>query len=336
MYEKGISPSIRESLSKEGVRVLTPCIPEEERANTLVQLSEMLCSYIRRKVSKRFVSWYYTPMACRFTHALTPAFCVYDCMDELANFRDAPRDMRERERELMVQADIVFTGGYSLYEKKSEMHRNVFPFRSSIDREHFAKALQEGPEPLDIEGIPRPRAGYYGVIDERFDVELLEKVARTRSDWQFIILGPAVKLDRRRLPKGKNLYYIGQKSYEELPAYLAHWDTAILPIALNDSTRFISPTKIPEYLAAMKPVISTPIRDVCRDYGHDGLVFIAHSADEFSALLDQTILQQKNEVWRKRVANRLAGQSWDATWDAMVQEMEKTYLRKEAGFASIT
>ncbi len=328
-------PHIREYTSREDVRVLTPVIPRSKNMKTLSILKAPTSDYVRKNVNGDFITWYYTPMAHKFTRSLDPAFTVYDCMDELANFLGAPEDMREQERELLLRCDVVFTGGYSLFEAKSALHGRVYPFPSSIDRAHFAQGVNSAlPEPPDQASIPGPKAGYFGVIDERFDSSVLSAVAEARPDWSFVILGPVAKISSSALHKRPNIHYLGHKHYDELPEYLAHWDVAMLPFAMNAATRFISPTKVPEYLSAMKPVISTPIRDVYRDYGKEGIVFMADSARMFADLLDRAALQHENEVWRRRVDKKLFGLSWDMTWTSMAEIMETTYLRKEAERAS--
>ena len=264
------------------------------------------------------VLWYYTPMALPFTRHLKPLAIVYDCMDELAAFAGAPPALRQREAELMKRADLVLTGGQSLYEAKRHLHPQVYPFPSSVDVAHFARARQPQRDPADQEAIPHPRIGFFGVIDERFDIDLMREVAAMRPDWHFVILGPVVKIDACTLPQGPNLHYLGSKSYQELPSYLSGWDVAVLPFARNESTRFISPTKTPEYLAAGCPVVSTSIRDVVRPYGQQGLARIADTPSEFVAAIDAA-LHEDVAARRVRADAFLSQISWDLTWSRMRQ-----------------
>ncbi len=182
----------------------------------------------------------------------------------------------------------------SLYEAKRKQHSNVYLFPSSIDALHFGKARSRTRvrEPLDQQKISHPRIGFFGVLDERLDRELLREAAALRPDWQFVMIGPVVKIRHEDLPQMPNIHYLGQKSYDELPAYIAGWDLAMIPFANNESTRFISPTKTPEYLAAGKPVISTSIRDVVRTYGSTGLIHIADQPQEFVTAMDAALAQQ--------------------------------------------
>ena len=269
------------------------------------------------------ITWYYTPMALKFSKHLQPQLTVYDCMDELSAFRFAPPELISLEKALLEKADLVFTGGFSLYEAKKEKHHSIHPFPSSIDKEHFATARTAKEEVADQANIPRPRLGYYGVIDERLDLELVEEVARLRPDWHFIFVGPVVKIDPQSLPRDSNIHYLGAKQYPELPRYLAGWDIAIMPFALNESTKFISPTKTPEYLAGGKPVISTAITDVVNPYGKHGMVEIVHTAQEFVRAAENIFTDEHSKEWLSRVDFYLAKISWDKTWNDMVSLIQE-------------
>ena len=265
---------------------------------------------------ERYVLWYYTPMALAFTDHLTPEAIVYDCMDELSAFAGAPAELKTREAELLRRAELVFTGGQSLYEVKRHAHPNVHAFPSSVDVAHFGKARRFSSDPEDQATIPRPRLGFFGVIDERMDLELLAGVAAARPDWQLVMLGPVVKIDSASLPRLPNIHYLGSKSYHELPQYIAGWDVALLPFARNEATRYISPTKTPEYMAAGKPVVSTSIRDVVRPYGQQGLVRIADSVDAFVAACEAAL--HEDAAVRLRNSDVFLRQtSWDGTWTRM-------------------
>ena len=290
----------------------------------------LLDEFLAQHAITRFDAWFYTPMALGFAAHLAPEVTIFDAMDELSAFAGAPPQLLERERELFKRADVVFTGGHSLYEHKRTQHHNVHAFPSSIEQEHFAKALLPQADPEDQAPIPHPRVGFYGVLDERFDIELMREVARLRPHIHFVLLGPVVKINPASLPQGENIHYLGGKSYRELPAYLAGWDAAMLPFALNESTRFISPTKTPEYLAAGKRVVSTPIRDVVHDYGEPRLVEIADSPQGFVEALDRALAASDDPGWEARVERKLAESSWDSTWEAMQAEIERVRPAREA------
>jgi glycosyltransferase involved in cell wall biosynthesis len=217
----------------------------------------------------------------------------------------------------------VFTGGHSLYEAKQDHHVNIHPFPSSIDKEHFFKARTDINDPADQAHIPRIRIGFYGVVDERFDINLLSEVAQKRPEWQFIIIGPVVKINPDDLPRFANIHYLGGKTYSELPEYLAGWDLTMIPFEKNDSTKYISPTKTPEYLAAGKPVISSSIRDVVVPYGVQGLVHIADTPDEFIEAVEKEMSATDKSIWSQKVDVFLAQISWDKTWNKMMTLVEE-------------
>lgn len=309
----------------EHLYVVTPHIraglPEEQ---VFEHQREMIAALFNEKNISRFISWYYTPMALPFTDHLLPELVVYDCMDELSAFKFAPPQLTQLEKDLFKKADVVFTGGNSIYEFKKHQHHNIHPFPSSIDKNHFGKARTFTADPADQAHIPHPRFGFFGVVDERFDIELIDQVAKARPEWHFVILGPVVKIDPATLPNYENVHYLGGKKYEELPSYLAGWDIALVPFAMNESTRFISPTKTPEYLAAGKPVISTPITDVVHPYGDHKLVHIVNNAGEFIVAAEKELSKKRKSAWLSKVDDFLAFNSWDRTWGQMVRQIEET------------
>jgi UDP-galactopyranose mutase len=315
---------MREDVS--GVRVVVPHLPDGLRSEiaTTAVMKEMIQRLFVENGINHYVFWYYTPMALPFTNHFNPLASVYDCMDELSAFKGAHSRLPDLEQELFKHVDLVFTGGQSLYEAKRDAHAAVHAFPSSIDVSHFGRARTITEDPNDQAGIPHPRLGFFGVIDERFDIELLDAVATKRPDWHFVMIGPVVKIHPDSLPKHRNIHYLGGKKYDELPEYLANWDIALLLFARNESTKFISPTKTPEYLAAGKPVISTSIRDVVRPYGDMKLVRIADDPDDFVQAAENILSGAQDETeWLKRVDDFLAGVSWDKTWQQMSDLIEE-------------
>lgn len=300
----------------KGVFVCVPNLRSGNGAFAAETMAVLIDEMKRERRIENYITWFYTPMMLDWSSRLEPRVVVYDCMDELSGFKNAPADLCIREKKLFSMADLVFTGGQSLYEAKREQHRAVYAFPSSIDAAHFSKALTvTGEFPAQAE-IPHPRIGFAGVIDERLDISLLEAVADLRPDFQFVMVGPVVKIDENDLPRRKNIHYLGRQDYADLPAIMAGWDVAIMPFAQNESTRFISPTKTPEYLAAGLPVVSTAIADVVRPYGDLGLVHIASTPDEFVDAI-QSALDEDGEVRRTRAAEFIGDLSWDKTFVAM-------------------
>ena len=326
---------VREADDFPNVRLVVPHLPQgmphDAREAALSRLLDAHLATVRGPL----IAWYYTPMMLPFSKHLSPDLTVFDAMDELSKFKFAPEHLLSLEQELIDRSDIVFTGGSSLYEAKKDRHHNVHCFPSSVDRVHFLKARARQFEPADQEDLPRPRLGFYGVIDERFDIDLLDKVAEMRPEWSFVMVGPVVKIAPEDLPRRPNIHYLGSKSYPELPAYLSGWDVALMPFAMNESTEFISPTKTPEYLAGGKPVVSTPIKDVVRHYGHLEGVQIAGSAEKFVAACEKALELSRNPEsgWLAEADLMLAATSWDTT-QARMGDLIKELLGEEAPSAS--
>lgn len=322
------------SETPEGVRVLTPVLPNGTGDQEAIALQrELLDEYMSAQSIENFIAWYYTPMALRFSDHLAPEVTIYDCMDELSAFQGAPPELIEQEQRLFERANVVFAGGASLYASKKTQHSNAHLFASSIDRRHFAAAREKQADPPDQASIAHPRIGFFGVLDERLDRDLLRQVAEQHPDWHFVMIGPVVKIADSDLPRSVNIHYLGQKSYAELPQYLATWDVAMLPFARNAATRYISPTKTPEYLAAGKPVVSTPIRDVVKPYGEMGLVRIAETAKDFGDAIHES-LSGRSENWLQKVDEFLASTSWDKTFEGMWKETFRSISRSPASSAT--
>lgn len=309
---------------EDNLTVVVPRISHRDRETKSIEdlQRELLDELFSNQKIQDFVLWFYTPMAMGFAAHLKPKAVVYDCMDELSGFKFAPPELLENEAQLFQKTDLVFTGGQSLFEAKKDKHRSVHAFPSSIDAAHFKQARSVKDEPEDQKQIARPRLGYCGVIDERLDLNLIGAIADLRPDWQFVMIGPVVKISDEDLPRRANIHYLGGKDYQELPSYIAGWDAALMPFALNESTRFISPTKTPEYLAAGKPVVSTAIRDVVRPYGDLNLVKIASNAGEFVTACEQAMLENTAEKLA-RTDEFLAQNSWDKTWTRMAKLIDE-------------
>ena len=265
-----------------------------------------------------FDAWTYTPMAVRLARALGPASLIYDCMDEPSAFRRAPEELIEREAELLCHADHVFTDGPSLYRVKHALHPSVHCFPSSVDAGHFAMARHVSDAP-DQAALPRPRLGFFGVIDERMDLDILDTLARRRPLWQIVMVGPIVKIHPAKLPHHSNLHYVGQRGYDDLPGYLSGWDVGLMPFALNEAARRISSTKVLEYMAAERPIVSTPISDVAEVYGD--IVYLGRGADRFVAACDRAFAA--SDAGRKRRQSLAREVLASTSWDHTVRRMEQ-------------
>jgi UDP-galactopyranose mutase len=300
------------------VLVCTPHLPAGSENDNVERIYARLIreTMIKYGITSYFF-WYYSAMFLPILRGFEPKLVVYDCMDELSAFLGAPQELVEREQELLRTANLVFTGGVSLYKAKRHFHPHTFAFPSSIDYAHFSQARTDQPDPEDQASIPHPRMGFFGVIDERLDCELIARLAERKPDWHIVLIGPVVKISNEKLPRRDNIHYLGMKSYQELPKYLAGWDIAILPFAHNESTRFISPTKTPEYLAGGRKVISTSITDVVSPYGETKLVEIADGPEEFAAAVERLAQDTNDEARLAKVDDFLKDNSWDNTWECM-------------------
>lgn len=309
--------------TSSAVVVMVPHLPAGQGAEQDTRaMRNLLDQFLQSERFDDLTFWYYTPLALRFSDHIRPDYCVYDCMDELSAFRFAPPELLSAEKQLLAKSDVVFTGGESLYEAKRHSHNHVFCFPSSVDKAHFSQARAMPRQ--SATSIPAgPRVGFFGVIDERMDLDLVERLARLRSDMQFIMLGPLAKVGEAELPRAANLHWLGPKDYLDLPGHLAGWDAGFMPFALNESTRFISPTKTPEFLSAGLPLVSTNIVDVARPYGQLGLVEIAHTAEQFAEALDRVIGQRDDKRRLARVDEFLADKSWDDTFCQMQAAITK-------------
>jgi glycosyltransferase involved in cell wall biosynthesis len=320
-------PRIESRQDASGVSIAIPHLADGPDPS--VQLKVLLDFHFSSHKIEQFVAWYYTPMALESTRHLKPIATVYDCMDELTAFAGAPPGMRAAEAMLLSRADLVLTGGRSLYEAKRHLHSNIHAFPSSVDADHFARARRHVIDPADQAGIPRPRIGFFGVLDERLDRRLVAEIARLTPGWHYVMIGPIAKIDPRDLPAAPNIHYLGQKTYEALPDYIGGWDVAMMPFARNEATRYISPTKTPEYLAAGRPVVSTSIADVVRPYGQEGLARIADTPEDFVECIRAALLERTAE-WLPRADAFLARNSWDSTWSRISERLRAVILARRS------
>ena len=328
-------PRLQCVLHGPGVEVLTPFTNVRSSGfhdDQISALKSLVAEFMIQRGLVEPLVWFYTPMALPLLADLEPRAVIYDCMDDLASFKFAPPQLLEREHALMALADVVLTGGPSLYEARKNRHPNIHCLPSAVDAAHFAAANLDGD---DLEAtacaelhraMPHPRLGFFGVIDERLDLELVASLADLRPDWHIVMAGPVVKIDPAALPQRANLHWIGMQRYEALPHLLSHWDVCLLPFALNEHTRFISPTKTLEYLAGGKPAVSTPIHDVVSLYG--AVVRIGATAEDFVAAVERTLSESAYEraAWRAAAQATVDGCTWDGT-ATRIFELLQPYVR---------
>jgi glycosyltransferase involved in cell wall biosynthesis len=321
---------IEQIVAAPGVEVWRPHLRGSEHgfhpAHKAV-LQKLVAQCMARQRIDDYWIWFYTPMALPMADHLEPEGMIFDVMDELSAFKGAPPELLDQETALLRVADVVFTGGRSLYNAKKHRHANVHCFPSSVDALHFRSGT--GDHPLQQQ-IAHPRLGYCGVVDERIDLDLIAGVADARPEWQIVMVGPTVKIDPASRPQRPNIHWLGQQSYQDLPAFINGWDVCLLPFALNESTRFISPTKTLEYMACGKPSISTAIRDVVEPYGH--VVPIRSDAAGFVAACEEILARtpQQQQAHAKALADVISRTSWDATAAAMIELIEQAQAAREA------
>lgn len=306
----------------EGVQVIVPHLPSNEKKEDIeMALKELVDEIIFEGNIQEYSCWYYSPQARAFTRHLKPRAIIFDCMDDI--------DLELEDSELIRDADLIFTDGHSLSEGKNSKLHNIHSFPSSIDYAHFCQGRMQLVEPDDQINIPHPRIGFYGVLDERFDTQLLSKMADLRPEWQFVLVGPVMNIDAANMPKQANIHYLGIRDYHTLPLYLSGWDCAMMPLALNRSTRFIGPTKTLEYLAAGRPVVSTAIQDVASPYAQAGLVYIADTPELFIASAEKAMEDKKrDQEWLEKVDSFLAKTSWDQSFESMAKLEKELYQTK--------
>jgi glycosyltransferase involved in cell wall biosynthesis len=263
------------------------------------------------------IQWFYDPMAVKaFAGHMNEVLTIYDCMDELSKFRCAPPEIAKREAELLSRADVVFTGGRKLFESKSRYHDNCHFYGCGVDCEHFGQARKMSTVvPPELKELKKPVLGYFGVVDERMDYDLIGRLADANPDGSVVMIGPVLKVDESELPRRANLHWLGQRSYADLPAFCKGFDVCLMPFALNESTEFINPTKALEYMATGRPVISTAVADVVRNFG--SVVKIASNADEFISLCRQAAEQPDSEAIEAGI--KLASEN---SWESIVAELE--------------
>jgi glycosyltransferase involved in cell wall biosynthesis len=335
VFEEG-SPHLKLVRQPEGIEVLTPVT--DVRAwgfndEQMALMRPLIAEFMSERGVVEPIVWLYTPMALPLVADLEPRAVVYDCMDDLASFKFAPPELVEREAALMALADVVLTGGPSLYKAREDRHPNIHCLPSAVDARHFSPSHLDGASPESAAAsalhcdMDHPRLGFFGVIDERLDIELVAGLADARPDWQIVMAGPVVKIDPAALPQRPNLHWIGMQRYEALPHLLAQWDVCLLPFALNEATRFISPTKTLEYLAGGKPAVSTPIHDVVSLYG--SAVRIGATAAAFVHAVELTLEESEAEraAWRRKAQALVDGCTWDRTAER-IAELLNVYVRR--------
>jgi glycosyltransferase involved in cell wall biosynthesis len=266
---------------------------------------------------RRPVQWFYDPMAVvPFAGQMNERAVVYDCMDQLSQFRGAPAELIKRERALLAVADVVFAGGPKIHGAKRLLNKNCHSYGCGVDVQNFGKArLPETAILPELEKLPRPTLGYFGVVDERMDYELLGMMADAHPEWSIAIVGPWTKVDPAAFPQRSNLHWLGGRDYEQLPGFVKGLDVCLMPFARNEATEFINPTKALEYMATGRPIVSTAIEDVILQFSE--VVDVAHSRAEFISACERALA--KPNVGAIERGLELAGRN---SWEAIVERLK--------------
>ena len=333
MQEPGPAPVLKKVAEEANVRAWQPFFPDDAgilarwRELYVEQVQDLLVAegWAHRSAkgwqpARPLIVWFYTPTPYYFLERLAPALVVYDVMDDLSHFKGGAADLPEREARVLAAADVVFAGGRSLYESRRGRHANLHLFASGVEPEHFARALHPATELApELAGLSHPILGYYGVVDERTDLHLLKALAAARPTWSIVMVGPVAKIEREALPQAPNLHWIGKQPYERLPGFLKGFDVCIMPFARNGATRYISPTKTLEFMAAHKPIVSTPVPDVVANWSD--VVRVAgdasHMVQAVEAALQESPAQRRQRLRREEQYVRRS------TWDAIVHDMHR-------------
>ena len=320
------TPRLDVSLPLPRVHRAVPMLPGELRGSYDESIA-IIRDLVRKQIADdgplgglfdRPVQWFYTPMpAPAMIGAFDERAVVYDCMDELSKFRFAPAELVDRERYLVAESDVVFTGGYRLSRAKSRIHNNVHFFGCGVDVDHFSRARSEelalAPE---LVKLGRKVMGYFGVIDERLDYDLLRILAARNPDADLVMVGPVVKVDPAELPQAANIHWLGQRQYAELPSYVKGFDVCLMPFALNEATEYINPTKTLEYMAAGKPIVSTAVSDVVHNF--TPVVAVADSREEFVNAVRHALVSPDLAMIARGIEQARAN-----TWESIVARMDR-------------
>ena len=328
----GKEPYFEERQGHGGVRVLRRMLPADviqETGDEYEALWSRLLPELPAEAGPNTILWVFTPRADYLVRQAEPhvRVAVYDCMDDLASFRNAEADIHRREANLLEDVALVTTGGFSMYQSRKDRHPNVHCFPSGVDIAHYRQVQDPATTvPESVSVLPHPRLGYFGVLDERIDWPMIGELAARRPEWHWVMVGPFAKVEASELPSAPNIHYLGHQAYTDLPRFLKGFDIATMPFALNEATRFISPTKTLEYLAGGKPVVSSSVPDVVAFY--QGIVYIVDGADGWIAAIEEVLASSEEEraARYERAAVPLEQSSWDSIaermWALMMEAME--------------
>ena len=302
----------------------TRCDPGGFHADQFPVTARLLAQFMREHAIVAPLVWLDTPAALPLVQALAPRAVVYDCHDDAAA-HGGDDGLRHLEEQLMRVADVVIAGGPSLYESHRARHANVHCIANAVAAAHFAppspsaKSIEAVSARAIHAAIPNPRLGFFGVIDERIDLELLARVADLRPDWQIVMAGPLRGVTPAALPQRGNLMWLGAQTYAILPHLQAHWDLCLLPFKVDACAHHAAPIEALEFLAGQKSVVATPVHDVAALHGH--IVRLAHGAHAFVEAC-RTAMCERGPLRRQRRIDALISVH-SSTWERAADRVHK-------------
>ena len=306
------------------LHVVTPLvIPFHDMKGVPTFNAWFLAHYIRRQASrlgmKDFQLWTFLPTTAPMIRYLKPQKVIYYCVDEWSAFSFLNgRLMEQMEADLIKQSDVVITSAEKLYASKRHLHPKTYLVPHGVDSEHFGKACLPGTiVPKELEGLPIPIIGFWGLIHEWIDIDLIYHVASQRPQWSFVLIGK-VGVDCSSLKKLSNVHLLGVRSYDTLPAFAKGFAVGIMPFKINRLTENVNPIKLREYLAAGLSVVSTPLPEA---RAYRGVVRFGANVDEFVEALDLAVRDTSEESVRMRLES-VKGETWVARVDQISQHVE--------------
>jgi glycosyltransferase involved in cell wall biosynthesis len=303
-----------------------PGVPGVERLNRTL-LTASVRHFARRAGLERPILWTFLPTTVTLVGRLGESRVIYHCVDEYAAFAGVPREaFRRMEHDLVRRADLVITSADSLCQERRRLNPSTFFVSHGVDVAHFSRTLDPEMAPApEVRGLPGPVVGFFGLLAEWVDLEMIREMARRRPDWSFVLVGKAT-VDTAALRAMPNVRLLGQKPYASLPAYCRAFDVGLIPFKRDELTEKANPLKLREYLAAGLPVVSSDLPEVRK---YKDLVHLANGADGFIAAVERALRERSETAARARV-DAMKHESWEARVEEISELIEGAHGRKAA------
>ena len=302
------------------VFTLPPVLPFFQMSGAINRLNNALLLPILRAQIKRLgfrapVLWTYAPHSADFVGKLGEQAAVYECVDDFTAAKGliSARAIGRLEQRLIRAVDLLIVTHPKLYEAKAKVARRAVVVPNGVDAEHLARAADPDlPVAEALAHVKHPVLGYLGAVNYWIDTPLLARLARAHPDWTLVMVGPVVRplANVKPLEGLPNVLFTGRVPYAEVPRYVKAFDVCLNPYVLDEVAEHCSPLKLYEYVATGKPVVSVDMPEAHR---FAGLIDIAHSADEFIALVEVAVQRVMRGEADERAAARMA-EAWKHTW----------------------